>query len=66
MIQMLLDMDMPQECHECPFQLKFKDNVQDDWYMRRCVIESRVIEYPKPKWCPLMPVKTESKEGDKQ
>ena len=45
--------EMPTECHECPFQLKFKDGVQDDWYNRRCVIEKRTIEYPKPKWCPL-------------
>lgn len=44
---------IPTECHECPFQLKFKDDTQDDWYMRRCVLANRVIEYPKPKWCPI-------------
>ena len=44
---------IPTECHECPFQLKFKDDIQDDWYMRRCVIEQRIIEYPKPEWCPI-------------
>lgn len=49
----VLNIDMPKECHECPFQLKFKDGIQDDWYMRRCVIVHKSIEYPKPKWCPL-------------
>lgn len=44
---------MPEECHECPFQLKFKDGVVDNYYMRRCVIEQRKIEYPRPEWCPL-------------
>lgn len=45
--------EMPKECHECRFQMKYKDGEQDDWYCRRCVIEDRIIEYPKPKWCPL-------------
>lgn len=54
MIKIELEMDMPKECHECPFQMKFKDDVTDDWYMRRCVIARKVIEYPKPDWCPLV------------
>lgn len=54
--------ELPQECHDCPFQFKFKDGEQDNWYMRRCVIEKRVIEYPKPKWCPL---KVLTEEGQK-
>ena len=53
MIRIDLDMDMPEECHECPFQLKFKDDEVDPWYMRRCVIMQRNIEYPRPEWCPL-------------
>lgn len=53
MIRVNLDMDMPEECHECPFQLKFKDDEVDPWYMRRCVIMQRKIEYPRPEWCPL-------------
>jgi len=48
-----IDMEMPLECHECPFQLKFKDGEADAFYMRRCVIENRRIEYPRPEWCPL-------------
>lgn len=59
MIQIVKDMKMPEECHECPFQIKFKNGVADDWYMRRCVIEGRIIEYPRPKWCPIKPVKEE-------
>lgn len=53
MIRIDLDMNMPEECHECPFQLKFKDDEVDAWYMRRCVITQRKIEYPRPEWCPL-------------
>lgn len=53
MIRINLDMDMPEECHECPFQLKFRDDEVDDWCMRRCVITRRKIEYPRPEWCPL-------------
>ena len=53
MLQLTLDMEMPQECHECQFQLKFKNGEADSWYSRRCVIEQRIIEYPKPQWCPL-------------
>lgn len=53
--------EMPTECHECPMQLKFKDGVQDDWYSRRCVIENRIIEYPKPQWCPLKNLEIEGK-----
>lgn len=53
MIQIGLDMDMPEECHKCPFQFKFKDDEIDSWYMRRCVITRRKIEYPRPEWCPL-------------
>ena len=49
-------MNKPQECHECPFQLKFKNGVQDDWYIRRCVIVNQIIEYPLPKWCPIQQV----------
>lgn len=45
--------EFPRECHECPFQLRFKDGIQDNWYVRRCIIEQRQIEYPRPKWCPL-------------
>lgn len=56
-----VDWDVPEECHECPFQLKFKDGVADDWYMRRCVVEQRKIEYPRPEWCPLKTVQ-EAKE----
>ena len=54
MIRIEIDMDMPKECHECPFQLKFKNGEVDDWYMRRCVIVNQPIEYPKPDWCPLV------------
>ena len=45
--------EIPAECHECPFQLKFKDDKQNGWYLRRCVLAQRVIEYPKPDWCPI-------------
>ena len=45
--------EVPKECHECPLQLKFKDGEQDDWYARRCVVERRMIEYPRTQWCPL-------------
>ncbi len=64
MIQIVKDMKMPEECHECPFQIRFKNGVADDWYMRRCVIEDRIIEYPRPKWCPIKPVKAEEVSGD--
>ena len=37
------------------------DGVQDDWYSRRCVIENRIIEYPKPQWCPLKNLEIEGK-----
>lgn len=58
MIQIVKNMRMPEECHECPFQLRFKDGeVEDGYYMRRCVIENRIIEYPRPGWCPIKPVK---------
>lgn len=46
-------MSFPRERHECPFQLRFKDGIQDNWYVRRCIIEQRQIEYPRPEWCPL-------------
>ena len=59
-----VDWDVPEECHECPFQLKFKDGVADDWYMRRCVIEQRKIEYPRPEWCPLKTVLEAKEEID--
>ena len=49
-----IDMNMPRECHECPLQLCFKDDIADDWYNRRCVIAKKTIEYPRPKWCPLI------------
>lgn len=49
----MIDMEMPKECHECPMQKQFKDGKVDDFYMRRCVITGKVIEYPKPEWCPL-------------
>ena len=49
----LINMDMPTECHECPLQLKFKDGKADEWNMRRCVITQRIIEYPRPDWCPI-------------
>ena len=55
----LIDMEMPRECHECPMQKQFKDSDDgkiDDFYMRRCVITGRIIEYPKPEWCPLKPL----------
>ena len=48
------DFEIPKECNECPFQLKYKDGEVDDWYTRRCVIMGRTIEYPKPKWCPII------------
>ena len=63
MIHIVKDMKMPEECHECPFQIKFKNGVADDWHMRRCVIEDRIIEYPRPKWCPIKPVKEEASGG---
>ena len=56
MVKAEFDMDMPRECHECPFQLKFKGEDVDDWYTRRCVLMCRIIEYPRPDWCPLVPV----------
>ncbi len=56
MVKIELEMDKPKECHECPFQLKFKDDVADDWYMRRCVIINQIIEYPLPDWCPIKEV----------
>jgi hypothetical protein len=49
----MISMDMPSECHECPFQMKFKDGEIDNWYVRRCMLEKRRIEYPRPQWCPL-------------
>ena len=61
MIKIELEMDMPKECHECPFQMKFKDDVEDDWYMRRCVIVRKTIEYPKPDWCPLIEEQIQSR-----
>jgi hypothetical protein len=63
MIRIDLDMDMPEECHECPFQLKFKDDEVDAWYMRRCVIMHRKIEYPRPEWCPLKEQENEYEKG---
>lgn len=48
--------EIPNECHECPFQLKFKDDEADEWYNRRCVIKRQTIEYPRPNWCPLVEV----------
>ena len=51
--------EFPKECHECKLQLKFKDGEQDDWYARRCVIEGRIIEYPRPQWCPLKVISNE-------
>ena len=56
MVKIELEMDKPKECHECPFQLKFKDDVADNWYMRRCVIINQIIEYPLPDWCPIKEV----------
>ena len=53
MLQLTLDMDMPEECHECQFQLKFKCGEADKWYSRRCILKQRRIEYPIPNWCPL-------------
>lgn len=57
MIKAEFEMDMPRECHECPFQLKFKGEDVNDWYTRRCVLINQRIEYPRPDWCPLQPVK---------
>lgn len=65
MIQITVDMDMPKECHECPFQLQFKDGEVDEWYMRRCVIKQRTIEYPRPAWCPLKVVADNSFVDDR-
>lgn len=48
-----IDIDMPLECHECPFQKRFKADTEDLFYNRRCTIENRTIEYPRPSWCPL-------------
>lgn len=53
----------PRECHDCPFQLRFKDGTQNDWYMRRCIIKNRTIQYPRPRWCPLEVIT--NSEGDK-
>lgn len=53
MIKAEFEMDMPRECHECPFQLKFKGEDVDNWYSRRCVLVNQRIEYPRPDWCPL-------------
>ena len=64
MIQIKVDMDMPKECHECPFQLKFKDGEADEWYTRRCVIEQKIIEYPRPAWCPLKVIPECQREND--
>lgn len=44
MIKAEFEMDMPRECHECPFQLKFKGEDVDDWYTRRCVLINQRIE----------------------
>ena len=67
-MKFLIDLDAieenPRECHECPLQLKFKDDEVDDWYMRRCVIANRTIQYPKPNWCPLIPVEETAKDGE--
>lgn len=52
-MSVLIEMEIPKECHECPFQIRFKDGEADDWYARRCVIEHQIIEYPRPDWCPL-------------
>ena len=57
MIRIELEMDKPKECHDCPFQLKFKNDEADDWYIRRCVILHQQIEYPLPDWCPIEQVK---------
>lgn len=56
MIRIELKMDKPKECHDCPFQLKFKNDEADDWYTRRCVILHQQIEYPLPDWCPIIEV----------
>ena len=63
MIRINLDMDMPKECHECLFQLKFKDGEVGPWYMRRCVIMHRNIEYPRPEWCQLKEQENEYEKG---
>lgn len=59
MIRIELEIDKPKECHNCPFQLKFKNDEADDWYTRRCVILHRQIEYPLPDWCPIEQVTRE-------
>ena len=59
MIRIELEMDKPKECHDCPFQLKFKNDEADDWYIRRCVILHQQIEYPLPDWCPIEQVTKE-------
>lgn len=46
--------DIPRDCVECPFQLRFKDDYADDWYDRRCVILHKTIQYPKLEDCPLV------------
>ena len=61
MIRIELEMDKPKECHECPFQLKFKNDEADDWYTRRCVIMHQQIEYPLPDWCPIEQVQEDYK-----
>ena len=58
--------EMPKDCYECPFQIRFKDGVQDDWYMRRCTVKNRTIEYPRPEWCPLKEQETELEQKLKE
>ena len=62
MIRIELEMDKPKECHDCPFQLKFKNDEAGDWYTRRCVILHQIIEYPLPDWCPIKEIQ-EDKNG---
>ena len=54
MVRAEFEMDLPRECHECRFQLKFKGEDVDDWYTRRCVLINQRIEYPRPDWCPII------------
>lgn len=46
--------EVPRDCFDCPFQLRFKDDCADNWYNRRCVILNETIQYPKLENCPLV------------
>jgi len=51
--------EVPRDCIECPFQLRFQADVADDWYNRRCVILHKTIQYPRLEDCPLVDIHKE-------